>query len=108
MLIKKINFANKQTWTFAVTIVVVVSIIVFLVTVACIIKRFSHLNCKRLVICMSMLLHVRNVHLQMLLVKTLRWCLSHEKVEMSIIFWMDATITWSRMTGINSCKRTND
>ena len=45
---KKINFENKQTWTFATTVVVVVSIIVFIVTVACIIKRFSHINCKRL------------------------------------------------------------
>ena len=45
---KKINFENKQTSTFATTIDVVVPIIVFIVTVACIIKRFSHLNCNRL------------------------------------------------------------
>ena len=45
---KKINFENKQTRTFATIIVVVVSIIVFIVTVACIIKPFSHFNCKRL------------------------------------------------------------
>ena len=42
---KKIHFENEETWTFSTTVVVVVSIIMCIVAVVCISKRFSHLNC---------------------------------------------------------------
>ena len=45
---KKINFENKQTWTFTTTITVVLSMILFIVTVACIFKQFSYFSCKKL------------------------------------------------------------
>lgn len=45
---KKINVKDNSTWTFATTMIVIVIIIVVTVTVICIIKRFSHLKCKRL------------------------------------------------------------
>ena len=112
---KKINFENKQTWTFATTIVVVISIIVFIVTVACIIKRFSHLNCKRLT----------NLHDHVITcTKRSPSNLAGEDIEMMSVTRENRNVNnifegqskplrqmvprWhvSRMTGINSCKRT--